>query len=401
MHFQNIYEETIVQSSVRCGRTPRILLFAGVLWLLALQPARADITIGVILSLTGPAASLGIPAENTVKLWPSRLAGQNVHVIVVNDNSDTTETAKLTSKLIDQDHVDVIVGPSLTPNSVAAVEIAGRAHTPIIALGGGNVIVDPVEGPKVWAFKMSAPENLGVGRTVQHMNATGIKKVAVMAVSTSYGDGFLKAFQSAAAQSGIQITDVERYAAQDQSVTPQTLKLMAGNPDAVYIMSFGTPGVTPELELKNRGYGGVIYQTHGVANLDFLKLGGKGVEGTFMAVAPMLVAEQLPDSSPMKKVSIQYVSAYESKNGANSRSLFGATAWDAWTWLEAATPVALSHATPGTPEFHQALRDALEGMHEVATPEGIFNMTPTNHNGLDQRAQVMTVVKNGNWVLVP
>jgi branched-chain amino acid transport system substrate-binding protein len=284
---------------------------------------------------------------------------------------------------------------------VAAVEIAGRSHTPIIALGGGNVIVDPVEGAKVWAFKMSAPENLGVARTVQHMNATGIKKVAVMAVSTSYGDGFLKAFQSAAAQNGIQITDVERYAAQDLSVTPQTLKLMAGNPDAVYIMSFGTPGVLPELELKNRGYGGVIYQTHGVANLDFLKLGGKAVEGTFMAVAPMLVAEQLPDSSTMKKVSLQYVNAYESKNGANTRSLFGATAWDAWTWLEAATPVALAHAAPGTPEFHQALRDALEGMHEVATPEGVFNMTPTNHNGLDQRAQVMTVVKNGNWVLVP
>jgi branched-chain amino acid transport system substrate-binding protein len=371
-----------------------------VLSLLALQPARADITIGVILSLTGPAVSLGIPAENTVKLWPTKLAGQTVHVIVVNDKSDTSETAKLTSKLIDEDHVDVIVGPSLTPNSVAAVEIAGRSHVPIIALGGGNVIVDPVEGNKIWAFKMSAPENLGVGRTVEHMNATGIKKVAVMAVSTSYGDGFLKAFQTAAAQNNIQITDVEHYAAQDVSVTPQTLKLMAGNPDAVYIMSFGTPGVMPELELRNRGYTGKIYQTHGVANLDFLKLGGKGVEGTYMAVAPMLVAEQLPDSSPMKKVSLQYVTAYEAKNGANSRSLFGATAWDAWTWLEAATPVALSHAAPGTPEFHHALRDALEQMHEVATPEGVFNMSPTNHNGLDQRAQVMTEVKNGNWVLV-
>jgi branched-chain amino acid transport system substrate-binding protein len=380
---------------------PHSVLAAILLGLFVAQPAHADITIGVILSLTGPAASLGIPAENTVKLWPSKLAGQNVHIILVNDKSDTTETAKLTSKLIDEDKVDVIVGPSLTPNSVAAVEIAGRSLVPIIALGGGNVIVDPVEGPKVWAFKMSAPEGLGVGRTVEHMKATGIKKVAVMAVSTSYGDGFLKAFQAAAAQNGIQITDVEHYAAQDLSVTPQTLKLMAASPDAVYIMSFGTPGVLPELELRNRGYAGVIYQTHGVANLDFLKLGGKGVDGTFMSVAPMIVAEQLPDSSPMKKVSIQYVTAYESKNGPNSRSLFGATAWDAWTWLEAATPVALSHATPGTPEFHQALRDALEAMHEVATPEGIFNMTPTNHNGLDQRAQVMVEVKNGAWTLVP
>ena len=376
------------------------ILAAGLLGLAATGSAHADITIGVILSLTGPAASLGIPAENTVKLWPAKLAGQNVHIIVVNDKSDTTETAKLTSKLIDEDHVDAIVGPSLTPNSVAAVEIAGRSHVPIIALGGGNVIVDPVEGAKIWAFKMSAPENLGVGRTVEHMNATGIKKVAVMAVSTSYGDGFLKAFTAAAAQNNIQITDVEHYAAQDLSVTPQALKLMSGNPDAVYIMSFGTPGVLPELELKNRGYTGVIYQTHGVANLDFLKLGGKGVDGTFMAVAPLLVAEQLPDSSPMKKASVQYVTAYESKNGVNSRSLFGATAWDAWTWLEAATPVALSHAAPGTPEFHQALRDALEGMHEVPTPEGIFNMSPTNHNGLDQRAQVMVQVKNGNWTLV-
>ena len=362
--------------------------------------AQADLTVGVILSLTGPAASLGKPAENTVRIWPEQIGSQKVRLVVLNDNSDATEAAKQASKLITEEKVDVIVGPSITPPSIAAMEVAGRNATPIIALGGGNAIVEPQEGPRKWAFKMAAPESLSVDKAIGHMKARNIRNVGVIAVTTSYGEGFLKAFNAQAQAAGIKVAATERIGAQDISATSQVLKVLAANPDAVYIFSFGTPGATPHIELVKRGYKGAIYQTHGVANADFLRIGGKDVEGAYMAVAPVLVAEQLPPDNPMRKQGVEYVTQYESKYGPNTRSQFGSTAWTALNWLQAAVPVAMKKAQPGTPEFRQALRDALENMSEVVSPEGVFNMSPANHNGLDARSQVMVRIEGGKWKLV-
>jgi branched-chain amino acid transport system substrate-binding protein len=363
-------------------------------------PALADLNIGVILSTTGPGASLGIPAANTVKLWPSEIAGQKVRLTIVNDNTDPTEASKAANRLVNEQKVDVIVGPSLTPNSVAAVEVAGRSQTPIIALGGGGVIVEPQEGPRKWAFKMPAPEALSVNVVLDHMVKNKVKNVAALAVSTSYGEGFLKTLRNLAPSRGISVVAAEQYSSSDMSVSAQILKMLSTNPDAIYILSFGTPGALPQFELVKRGYKGLVYQTHGVANAQFLKLGGKDVEGAYMAVAPVLVAEQLPDNHPTKKLGVEYVKRYESQNGPGSRSLFGSTAWTALLWLEATVPTALKKAKPGTPEFRAALRDALEGMKEVVTPEGVFNMTSTNHNGIDERAQVLVRIEGGTWKLV-
>lgn len=363
-------------------------------------PALADLNIGVILSTTGPGASLGIPADNTVKLWPSEIAGQKVRLTIVNDNTDPTEASKAANRLVNEQKVDVIVGPSLTPNSVAAVEVAGRSQTPVIALGGGGVIVEPQEGPRKWAFKMPAPEALSVNVVLDHMVKNKVKNVAALAVSTSYGEGFLKTLRNLAPSRGISVVAAEQYSSSDMSVSAQILKMLSTNPDAIYILSFGTPGALPQFELVKRGYKGLVYQTHGVANAQFLKLGGKDVEGAYMAVAPVLVAEQLPDNHPTKKLGVEYVKRYESQNGPGSRSLFGSTAWTALLWLEATVPTALKKAKPGTPEFRAALRDALEGMKEVVTPEGVFNMTPTNHNGIDERAQVLVRIEGGTWKLV-
>lgn len=379
--------------------TPR-LAAAALLILGAAATARADINIGVILSTTGPGASLGLPAENTVKLWPGEIAGQKVQLTLLNDNTDPTEASKAARRLVAEQNVDVIVGPSLTPNSVAAVEVAGRAQTPIIALGGGGVIVEPQEGPRKWAFKMPAPEALSVNLVVDHMLKNKVRNAAAIVVTTSYGEGFLKAFRGAASARGVNVVAAEQYNSGDLSVTSQILKILAANPDAVYILSFGTPGALPQIELAKRGYKGLVYQTHGVANSQFLKLGGKDVEGGYMAVAPVLVAEQLPDSHPTKKQGMDYVKRYEAKHGAGSRTLFGSTAWTALQWLEAAVPVAMKKAKPGSVEFRVALRDALEGMKEVVTPEGVFNMSPANHNGIDERAQVLVRIEGGAWKLV-
>jgi branched-chain amino acid transport system substrate-binding protein len=361
--------------------------------------AHADINVGVIVSTTGPGATLGIPEQNTVKLWPTEIAGEKLHVIVLNGESDTTTAAKNATKLVSDNKVDVIVGPSLTPTSLSALDIAARAKTPMISLAGGDSIIYPQDGPRRWAFRMAAPAAVAVNFALDNMISKGVKTVGVIALATSFGEDYTKALEKAAPAKGIKVVAVERYNQNDTSVTAQTLRLLAAHPDAVYVMSSGTPGALPPIELSKRGFKGPVYQTQGVANADYLRVGGKGVEGNYMTVGPVLVAEQMPDSSVLKKPALEYVKRYEAAYGPGSRSLFGASAWTAVMWLETAVPQALKTAKPGTPEFRAALRDALESMKDVITPEAIFTMSPTNHNGADQRSQVLVRVVDGAWKL--
>ena len=195
-------------------------------------------------------------------------------------------------------------------------------------------------------------------------------------------------------------SNAEKYAAADTSVTAQVLKIIAANPDAVLIASFGTPGVLPIIELRRRGYKGLIYFNQGMANQDVLRLGGKDLEGAFLPAAPVLVAEQLPDGDPVKKVALDFVKAFEAKHGAGNRALFGATVWDAYLMLEATVPTALKAGAPGTAAFRVGLRDAMERLQNIALAEGVYSFSEKNHNGADDRAQVLVKVENGRWVLM-
>ena len=374
-----------------------LLAAVGLAWV---ADAHADVNIGAVVSLTGPGASLGIPAENTIKLWPTELGGQKINVIVLNDATDTTTAVKNATKLITEDKVDLIVGPSLTPTSLAVIDVAARSGVPVISLAGGGAIVEPPDGPRRWAFKMAPTETISINAVLDHMLQRKATTVGTIGITTAYGEGFLKAIEKLAPAKGVKIVAIEKYAQADTSATPQVLKLIAANPDAVYIFSAGTPGALPHVELVKRGYKGLIYQTQGVANADFLRVGGKELDGSFMTVAPVLVADQLPDSNPVKAPGVDYVKRYEAKHGAGSRSLFGATAWDAQLWLNAAIPVALKKGAPGTPEFRLALRDAIEGLKEFVGAQGVFNLSATDHNGVDARSQVMVKIEGGNWKLV-
>jgi branched-chain amino acid transport system substrate-binding protein len=361
--------------------------------------ARADVNIGVILSTTGAGGSLGIPEQNTVKLWPTDIAGQKINVIVLNDESDTTVAAKNASRLTTENKVDVIVGPSLTPTSLSALEIVAQSGTPMISLAGGGAIIEPPDGPRRWAFRMAPPESIAVGVVLEDMVAKKVKKVGVVALATSFGEGYTKTLERLAPTKGISVVGVEKYNQNDTSVTAQVLRLLSTQPDAVYIMSSGTPGALPQIELAQRGFKGPVYETQGVANADYLRIGGKSLEGGYMTVGPVLVAEQLPDSSILKKPALAFVERYESVYGPHSRSLFGASTWTAYEWLNYAVPIALRKAQPGTAQFRTALRDALETMKNVVTPEAVYTMSPTNHNGADQRSQVLVRIVGGTWKL--
>jgi len=369
--------------------------------LLASMLAHADINVGVVVSATGPAASLGIPEKNTIALMPKSIGGQKINYIVLDDASDTTAAVSNTRKLITESKVDVILGSTITPNSLAMIDVVAEAQTPMVSMAASARIVEPQDAKKRWVFKTPQNDIMMSLAIVEHMSNNGIKTVAFIGFSDAYGEGWFQEFSKAAALKNLQIVASERYARSDTSVTGQVLKTLAAKPDAVLIAGSGTPAALPQKTLKERGYAGKVYQTHGVANADFLRVGGKDVEGTFLPAGPVLVASQLPANHPLKKSAQAYVAAYEAAYGKGTVSTFGAHAWDAGALMTAAVPQALKKAQPGTPAFRAALRDALEQVKELAGAHGIFNMSAEDHLGLDQRARVMVKIENGAWKYQP
>ena len=362
----------------------------------AATAALADVNVGVTLSTTGPTASLGIPEKNTIALLPKSIGGQKVNYIVLDDATDPTAASKNARKLVSEDKVDVIIGGTITPSSSAVLEVAAESKTPQIALAPFG----PAADKAAWVFQM--PQDFGImaGAIAKHMVANQVKTLAFIGYSDGYGELWLREMNRAAAANGIKMVAVERYNRPDTSVTGQILKILTTNPDAVLVAGSGTPAVLPQATLVEHGYKGRIYQTHGAANNDFLRVGGKTVEGTVLPVGPILVAEQLPDSNVSKNVALNYIKLYEAAYGADSRNAFGAHAWDAGLLLQHAIPVALKKAKPGTAAFREALREAMENVKEMAADHGVFTFSPADHKGLDSRAVVMVHVENGAWKLL-
>ena len=376
-------------------------LVAAALSALALA-AQADINVGVTVSATGPAASLGIPEKNTIEIMPRTIGGQKVNYIVLDDASDTTAAVTNARRLITESKVDIILGSTTTPNSLAMLDVVSESQTPMISLAASARIVEPVDPKRRWVFKTPQNDIMMALAIAQHMADNGVKTVGFIGFADAYGEGWLQEFGKAAGLKGIQVVATERYNRTDSSVTGQVLKLVGANPQAVLIAGSGTPAALPQKALKERNYGGRIYQTHGVANNDFLRVVGADGEGTLLPSGPVLVAAQLPAAHPAKKSALEYVNAYEAKFGKGSVSTFGAHAWDAGILMKSAVEAALKKgAQPGTPAFRAALRDALEGAKEVAGAHGIFNMSANDHNGLDQRGRVMVKIQQGGWVYQP
>jgi len=361
--------------------------------------ALADVNVGVTLSATGPAASLGIPEKNSFALLPASIAGQKINYIVLDDASDTTTAVKNARKLIGEHKVDVIVGSTTTPNSLAMIDVAAEAETPMISMASSARIVEPMDAKRRWVFKNAQSDTHMATAIIEHMNNAGIKRIAFVGFADAYGDGWWSEIGKLAEARRIQVVANERFNRTDTTVTGQVLKVMAARPDAVMIAGAGTPAALPQKTLREKGYKGPIYQTHGVANADFLRVGGKDVEGTLLPAGPVLVAAQLPADNPVKKVAVDYVTRYEAANGKGSATTFGAHTWDAGILLGATLPQALKKAQPGTKEFRAALRDALEGVRETVGAHGVYNMSAQDHVGLDQRSRVMVRIENGAWKL--
>ena len=375
-----------------------ILFFLAAALLPAASPAQ--VRIGLLVSATGPTAAIGVPQKNTGDILPRRIGDATVEYFQLEDGADSTRAVQNTRKLLLEHNVDAVIGPSTTPAALAILDIVAEGKVPLLATVGSSNVVEPLDAKRRWVFKTTQNDDLIASALIRHMKSAGVRTLGFIGFNDPYGENWHRVLVPMAGKEGIRVVANERYARTDQSVTGQSLKLIAAKPDAMFIAAVGGPAVLPQATLRDHGWKGPVYQTHAIATQDFITLGRDKVEGTVLAAGPMLVIDDIPAANPTRGVALGYIAAYERRFGSRPAT-FGANVWDGWLLLERAIPVALKSAKPGTEAFRAALRDALEGSREVVGTQGVFNMSGSDHNGMDERARVVVVVRDGRFRLLP
>jgi branched-chain amino acid transport system substrate-binding protein len=377
----------------------RMVLIAAALAVIALpvSPAGAqtsEITIGISISTTGPAAALGVPERNALEFVPKEIAGIPLKVIALDDGGDPTNATTNARRFVTESKADVIVGSSTTPPTIAISNVAAEAGIPHIALAPFPVTPERAK----WSVVLPQPVPIMGKVLYEHMKAHNIKTVGYIGYSDSYGDLWFDDFKRQGVPMGLTLVDEERFARPDTSVAGQVLKLVAANPDAILVGASGTAAGLPQSALRERGYKGLIYQTHGAASMDFIRIAGPAAEGVIMASGPVMNPEGQADGALTKKPGLALNTAYETKYGANSRSQFAGHAYDAFEVLKRVIPAALKSAKPGTNEFREAIRQGFMSEHEVAATQGVYNWTEKDRSGLDDRSRILLTVKDGKYI---
>jgi branched-chain amino acid transport system substrate-binding protein len=361
--------------------------------------ANADIKVGIVVSASGPGSALGGPQMRAISALPKEVGGEKIVYVPLDDESDPTKGTQNARRLVIQDGVDILIGSSLTPVTMPMLDVALESKTPIISLAAATAIVQPIDDRRRWAFKVVPNDDLMAAAILKYIAKSGIKTLGYIGVSDGYGEGYYKEISRLAPTLGLSVTTHEVYARADTSATGQALKVLGTNPDAVFIASAGTPAVLPQEALRERGYSGKIFQTHGVATEEFIKLGGANVDGAVFTGEAFTIADDLPPNDPFRQARDEFVSAYEKVNGQKP-NIFAAHLWDAISLFKRAAANALKTAKPGTPEFRAALRDELERGKDVYLNNGLSTMSPTDHNGYDARSAFLIKVEGGKFRLV-
>jgi len=356
----------------------------------------SEITIGISICTTGPAAALGVPERNALEFVPKEIAGVPLKIIVLDDGGDPTNATTNARRFVTESKADIIMGSATTPPSIAISNVANEAGIPHFGLAPFPISPERAK----WSVDLPQPVSIMGKVLYEHMKAHNIKTVGYIGYSDSYGDLWFNDFKNQAVPMGLTLVDEERFARPDTSVAGQVLKLVAANPDAILVGASGTAAALPQSALRERGYKGLIYQTHGAASMDFIRIAGASAEGVIMSAGPVMNPEGQPDSALTKKPGLALNTAYEAKYGPSSRSQFAGHAYDAFEVLKRIIPVALKSAKPGTVEFREAIRQALMSEHEIVASQGVYNWTEKDRSGLDDRSRIILTVKDGKYVPV-
>ncbi len=350
--------------------------------------------IGAVLDITGPASSLGIPSRNSALLWEEEINkkggidGHPVKVIIYDGQSDTTQNVLAAKKLIDDDKVLAIVGPTQTGTTLAIADIAEKAGVPVIASAVGSDIVTPV---KKWIFKSVQSDVDFITMTVNYLKKMNISKVGFLSVSNAYGDSGRVAFEKAAKAAGIEIVASEKFADKDTDLTVQLTKIKGGNPQAIVYTALPPAAAVLHKNAVQLGINIPLINTGGIPNAAFIQLAGDAANGAIAPANKLLVAGDLPDTDRQKPVLLAYEKAYKQKFNVEPE-FSGAISYDGLEMVGKA----LAKVGPDRAK----IRDEIEKTKDYVGLIGIFNLSPTEHSGTHEEALVMVQVKNGKWTLI-
>jgi len=352
------------------------------------------IKIGALFAVTGPAAFLGEPERNTAKMVIDEInkaggvKGQKLELIVYDTAGDATKAVQLATKLIKNDKVVAIIGPSTTGESMAVIPVAEKEQVPLISCSAGIKITEPV---KKWVFKTAQNDTLAVGRIYEHLQKQKLTKVAILTVSDGFGASGREQLKAQASKFGITVVSDDTYGPKDTDMTSQLTKIRASQ--AQVIICWGTnPG--PALVAKNIKQLGIklpVYMSHGVSSKKFIDLAGDAAEGIRLPSGKVLVADVLSNSDSQKKSLLAFVKDYQNHFKAEGDH-FGGHAWDAVMLIKGA--IERGATTP------EAIRDQLEKTKNFHGIGGTFNYSAHDHAGLGKDAFVLVEVKNRDWMIV-
>jgi branched-chain amino acid transport system substrate-binding protein len=385
-----------------------ISLFAfAAVTLTAFSLAQEPIVIGAAIAQTGPASSLGAGEVKSINMFVKEInakggiAGHELKVIILDTASDPQKAVLDVRKLITQDNAAGIICCTTTPESMAVIDTVQRAEVPNISIAASATIVQPV-AKRHWIFKTPPLDATMVAAEVKDMQNQGITTVGFLGFSDSYGQGGLTEFKKAAGPAGIKLVDNEQFARTDTNLSAQAAKLVAANPQAILIWAIPPGANVAQKAVQAAGYKGTIYQSYGVTNETFLRLGGKSLNGTRVSVLPVIVYNKLPNSLPFKPVVEKFVKDYQAAYG-EAPSSFAGHAYDALKIFSAVAEKVLNVGNvklSDTATFRSALRDGIENLDNFQAVDGTFNFSADDHVGLGPSSAIMVVIQNGEYQLV-
>jgi branched-chain amino acid transport system substrate-binding protein len=370
--------------------------------LLTTAAARAEIVVGFVTALSGPAASIGIPYGRGIAAafeYAATVNGEKIRLIQLDDGSDPSAATRNARKLVEEEKVDILIGTSTVPGAMAMIAVANELKVPMIAIS--PITVPPSDSGERWGIAVPQPPNLMVKVVTDRMKRDGIKNLGYIGFSDAWGDLVYSGAKNAETADGLKLSSNERYARTDTSVTGQILKLLSARPDAVLDGGSATQGALPLLALTERGFKGKLYGTPALLNADFIRVAGKSADGILVSAGPVIVAEQLPDTHFSKKLSLAFRDAHLKATGVATTDGFSAYSFDAWLIFLDAAKRAMANAKPGTPEFRTALKDAIFSTKELSGTHAIYNFTPASSYGVDERGLVLVRLVDGVWKFEP
>lgn len=382
----------MLRRTVAVSAGPILLLLLSSLVACSAQPADTY-KVGALFAVTGFNSPLGTPEKETAKMLEEQIngkggiGGKKIEVIAYDTESDETKAVTLAKKLIEQDKVLAIIGPSSTGESMALIDTVEKAQVPLVSAAASGQIVQPV---KKWVFKSPQSDSLAVAELYEYLKTKGLTNVALLTSSGGFGTTGKAALEAVASQSGIKIVIAESFADKDTDMTVQLTKIRGTDAKAVIV--WGT-NPAPALISKNAKQLGLtipIFNSHGIANEKFLELAGDAAEGVVFPAGKLLVADTLPESDPQKKVLLDYSRDFKAKYN-KAADTFGGHAYDSLTMVTRA----LEKVGPDKAK----IRDEIENTKGFVGTGGVFNMSPQDHNGLAKGAFAMIRIAGGKWTL--